>query len=110
MQDQISEKDNDQKSASIKEKNSNLTVGLIFINLILLLIFLNWGYVSENQYYFNIILMIGALSFLLGGYALSYRGKGYRAGGWLFVASLVLAAAAIGLYLYAAGMAAAFQH
>ncbi|KEQ28367.1 hypothetical protein [Pedobacter antarcticus] len=110
MQDRISEKDGDQKNAAIQEKNSNLTVGLIFINLILLLIFLNWGYVSENQYYFNIILMIGALSFLLGGYALSYRGKGYRAGRWLFVASLVLAAAAIGLYLYAAGMAAAFQH
>lgn len=108
MQDQISEKDKD--IVAIKEKNSNLTVGLIFINLILLSVFLNLGYVTENEHIFNVILMIGALSFLLGGYALSYRGKGYRAGRWLFAASLVLAAAAIGLYLYAAGMAAAFQH
>ncbi|MCX3265170.1 hypothetical protein OQZ29_10455 [Pedobacter agri] len=93
-----------------KQKNSNLSILLIVVNLILLLIFANIGDSLDDELSVNYCYLSFGTTVLLGFYAFSYHGKGYRIAKWLFAASLIISALLIGLLLYSAGLAKAFQH
>lgn len=94
----------------IKRKNSNLSILFIVVNLVLLLIFAN---IEDNESYqasINFCYLSFGATVLLGCYAFSYHGKGYRLGKWLFAISLIVSLALFGLMWYGAGLAKAFQH
>ncbi|WP_443945177.1 hypothetical protein ACJVDH_20010 [Pedobacter sp. AW1-32] len=92
-----------------KQKNSNLSVLLIFANCILLFFFttiLDRGQKLEEG------LAVSGLIFivLLGGYAFTYHGKGYRTGKWLFGIAVLAALILYGLLWYATQLGHAFAH
>ena len=91
-----------------KEKNSNLSIALIFVNLILLVIFAFSGGEDENGVGLC-VLGIG-LIFLLGCYAFSYHGKGYRLGKWLFAIALVIGIIFFGFLWYVWQLGKGFNH
>ncbi|MCH5597478.1 hypothetical protein [Niabella ginsengisoli] len=93
-----------------KQKNSNLSILFIVVNLILLLIFANIGDNEGDQEIINYCYLSFGATVLMGCYAFSYHGKGYRIAKWLFAISLIISLALLGLLLYAAGLAKAFQH
>jgi len=93
-----------------KHKNSNLSILLIVVNVILLLIFAKIGTLSEDREIISYILLIIGGTILLGGYAFSYHGKGYRIAKWLFAVALLISIALFVLLWYMAGLAKAFQH
>lgn len=97
----------------IKQKNSRISVVLIVVNTILVLILANAGAgadSSEDQTTRNQLLCLACLVVLLGGYAFSYHGKGYRLGKWLFVIALLTGLVFFGLLWYATQLGKAFQH
>lgn len=101
----------EQNAAEInKQKNSNLSILLIIINVILLLVFAKIGSLSEDQEIVSYILLIIGGTILLGGYAFSYNGKGYRIAKWLFAIAVLVSIALFVLLWYLAGLARAFQH
>lgn len=91
-----------------KEKNSNLSIVLIFANFSLLVAFAFSGGEEGNELGF-IVLGVGGL-FLLGGYAFSYHGKGYRIGKWLFGIALVIGIIFFGLLWYSWQLGKSFSH
>lgn len=93
-----------------KQKNSNLSILLIIVNIILLLVFAKIGTLSEDQEIISYILLVIGGTILLGGYAFSYHGKGYRIAKWLFGIALLVSIALFVLLWYVAGLAKAFQH
>ncbi|TDQ10009.1 hypothetical protein [Pedobacter metabolipauper] len=93
-----------------KAKNSSLSVLLIVVNFILLIIFLNCTFNSENDQLANQVIAAVGLTILTGGYAFSYHGKGYRAGKWIFAIVLLLSTYVIAVFIYMLGLGAAFQH
>ncbi|WP_421945554.1 hypothetical protein [Pedobacter sp.] len=93
-----------------KQKNSNLSILLIIVNIILLLVFAKIGTLSEDQEIISYILLVIGGTILLGGYAFSYHGKGYRIAKWLFGIALIISIALFVLLWYVAGLAKAFQH
>lgn len=94
----------------IKQKNSKLSILLIAVNMVLLLVFTNITYHSEDAEIRNWLLCVIALTVLLGGYAFSYHGKAYRPAKWLFGLMLIIALAMTGLLWYATQLGHAFQH
>lgn len=100
----------DNPKETVKRKNSNLSILLIAINMVLLLVFTNINYHSEDAEIRNWLLCVIALTALLGGYAFSYHGKGYRLAKWLFGLMLLIALAMTGLLWYATQLGHAFQH
>lgn len=93
-----------------KQKNSILSIFLIIVNIILLLVFAKIGSLSEDQEIISYILLIIGGTVLLGGYAFSYHGKGYRIAKWLFAISVLISIALLVLLWYLAGLSKAFQH
>lgn len=100
----------EQTTEQVKLKNSQVSVWMIITNTILLAIYLNYGYLSENQRYANILYMSVGILILLGCFAFSYHGKGYNIGKWIFGVMLIITLALFGMAVYVAGLAAAFQH
>lgn len=100
--------DNPQEIA--KQRNSNLSILLIIVNLILIIIYFNIGYATEDQSMVNLLCLGGGLTVLLGGYAFSYHGKGYRVGKWLFAIALLATLGLLGLLWYAAALGKGFSH
>ncbi|MDR6969617.1 small-conductance mechanosensitive channel [Flavobacterium arsenatis] len=94
----------------IKQKNSNLSILLIVVNLILLLIFANVEDNGSNQESINYCYLSFVATVLLGFYAFSYHGKGYRIAKWLFAISLIISLLLFGLMWYGAGLAGAFKN
>ena len=95
---------------SNKQRNSNVSILLIVVNLILLLVFANIGDNEGNQDVLNYCYLSFGTTVLLGLYAFSYHGEGYRIAKWLFAFSLIISLVIIGLLCYSAGLARAFQH
>lgn len=93
-----------------KQKNSNLSILLIVVNLVLLLVFANIGDNTNDQGIINYCYLSFGTTVLLGLYAFSYHGKGYLIAKWLFAVSLIISLLLIGLLWYSAGLARAFQH
>lgn len=91
----------------LKEKNSNLSVLLIIVNLILVLIFFNLTPSSEDEGIMGMYLAGLAFVVLQGIYAFGY---GYRAAKWFFGISLVILLIFTGLLWYVAQLGKAFQH
>jgi len=95
---------------TVKQKNSNLSLLLILINALLLLVYLNSGYVSENQIMENILWLLVGFMILFAGYAFGYSGKQYRWAKWLFVLLLIGCILYGGMLLYANALGKAFIH
>lgn len=69
-----------------KQKNSNWSILLIIINVILVFIFLNVGYFKDSSLLGeNIFWLSVSMNVLLGFYAFGYHGKKYRLGKILFI-------------------------
>lgn len=93
-----------------KQKNSSLSIKLILVNLILLLVFFNCTYTTENQTIFNVIIFFISLTFLLGGYTFSYRGKNHKSSRRLFYISLLISAILTYFLFYMLALGKAYQH
>jgi len=93
---------------SNKQKNSNLSVALIFANLILAVLFFSATGVEKSEE--TVIYLATGFLVLQGGYAFTYHGKGYRVGKWLFAIALVIALSFYGLMWYATQLGKAFAH
>jgi len=91
-----------------KTKNSNLSIVLILANFSLLMGF-TFSEGEEGKELGLGVLGIGIL-FLLGGYAFSYHGKGYRIGKWLFGVALIIAIIFFGLLWYSWQLSKGFNH
>lgn len=94
----------------LKQQNSNLSILFIIVNIILLLIFANIEDSKGDQETVNYCYLSGGATVLLGCYAFSYHGKGYRIAKWLFAISLIISLALGGLLWYSSALAGAFQH
>ncbi|MEJ2881178.1 hypothetical protein [Pedobacter sp. GR22-6] len=102
---------NDQsKEEALKLKNSQISVWMILINSALLLIYLNYGYLTEDEKYLNILLFVLGLLVLIGGFAFSYHGKGYNIAKWIFGLMLVITLLMVAMAVYVTGLGKAFQH
>ena len=84
----------------IKQKNSNISILLVFIIVLFVFIYTSIGYNSENNESENSLWLLVSLTILLGGYAFNYNGKKYRLGKWLFAISFVICAIYFGLLWY----------
>lgn len=93
-----------------KQKNSKLSVALIVINVLLVLVFINIGNISEDQSLLNIAFIVWSATIFVGGYAFSYHGKGYRVAKWIFGALCLLSILFVAFYLYLTGLAHAFKN
>jgi hypothetical protein len=91
-----------------KTKNSSLSIVLILANFSLLVAFAFSGGEEGKELGLG-VLGIGIL-FLLGGYAFSYHGKGYRIGKWLFGIVLIIAIVFFGLLWYSWQLSKGFNH
>jgi len=94
----------------LKQRNSNLSILLIVVNLILLLIFANIEDNGSSQQTLNYCYLSFGATVLLGFYAFSYHGKGYRNAKWLFAISLIISLILGGLLWYGAALAGAFKN
>lgn len=94
----------------LKEKNSNLSILLIIVNIILVLIFFSLIPGSEDEEIAGMFFAGVAFVVLVGLYAFSYHGKGYRLAKWIFGISLIILLIFMGLLWYAAQLGKAFQH
>lgn len=90
-----------------KQKNSNLSVALIFVNIFLFFI-LAFSCDEENEFYL-FLLGIG-VNVLLGVYAFSYHGKGYRVGKWIFGIVLAISLLFFAFLWYAWQLGKGFSH
>lgn len=94
----------------LKQKNSNLSILFIIVNIILLLVFANIEDSKGDQATVNYCYLAGGATVLLGCYAFSYHGNGYRIAKWLFAISLIISLTLGGLIWYSSALAGAFQH
>ncbi|WP_316735701.1 hypothetical protein [Pedobacter aquatilis] len=96
---------------SQKEKNSNLSIGLIMLNIILALILSSTVHEDDDPdgIMFIISLVVSA-TVLLGGYAFSYHGKGYRWAKIVFGILLVISIVVLGLLWYAWQLGKGFKN
>lgn len=94
----------------LKRKNSSLSVLLIIVNIVLVLILFNVTPLSEDQQIVSLLAAGFAFVVLIGFYAFSYKGKGYRTSNWIFGISLVILLILIGFFWYLMQLAKAFQH
>lgn len=94
----------------LKEKNSNLSILLIIVNIILVLIFFSMVPGTEDEEIAG--MFFGGIAFvvLVGLYAFSYNGKDYRVAKWVFGISLIILLIFLGLLWYATQLGKAFQH
>lgn len=93
-----------------KQKNSQLSVALIIINVLLIVVFTNIGNISEDQSALNIAFIVWSATILVGGYAFSYHGKGYSIAKWIFGVLFLLSILCIIFYIYVTGLAQAFKN
>ncbi|SHE47396.1 hypothetical protein [Pedobacter caeni] len=93
-----------------KQKNSNLSLVLILVNVSLVLIFINTGDIDEYDSSVNTAFAVWALTILLGIYAFSYHGKGYRIAKWIFAILVLLSIGYIGIFIYVTGLAHSFKN
>lgn len=91
----------------LKEKNSNLSVLLIIVNLVLVWIFFSLIPKSEDESIMGMYFTGVAFVVLQGIYAFGYR---YLAAKWFFGISLVILLIFTGLLWYVAQLGKAFQH
>lgn len=97
-------------SALQKQKNSNLSMLLILVNVILALIFINTANTDDFESGVNIAFAVWASTILVGIYAFSYHGKGYRIAKWIFAILFLVSIAYIAIFIYAAGLAHSFKN
>ena len=83
---------------------------MIIVNMILLLVYLNYGYHTENEKYENTLYVVGGFLVLLAGFAFSYHGKGYNMAKWIFGLVLLIMLFLLGMMIYVTGLGKAFQH
>ena len=84
-----------------KEKNSNLSIALILLNIFLALILSTTiGKDRDPDGVMFIIVLSISSTVLLGGYAFTYHGKGYRWAKIVFGILLVISIAVLGLLWY----------
>lgn len=93
-----------------KRKNSNLSILLIVLNMVIVYAYTHISYNSEDAEARNLLLYAISLAVLLGSYAFSYHGKAYRWGKWLFGLMIIITLVMMGLLWYATQLGHAFQH
>lgn len=93
-----------------KQKNSALSIGLIIVNVILVLLFFNSTAKLEGGDEINFAIVVFSATVLVGGYALTYRGKAYRAAKWIFLVLLLISLFFISIIIYVSELGRAFQH
>lgn len=91
----------------LKVKNSNLSVLLIIVNIILVWIFFGLTPKSEDESMIGMCFAGAAFVVLQGLYAFSYN---YRAAKWLFGIALLMVLFFTGLLWYGFQLGKAFQH
>ncbi len=101
---------NDQIKEESKLKNSQLSAWMIILNMILLVIYLSYGYHTDDERYEVILYVFIGLVILLGGFAFSYHGKGYNVAKWVFGVVLLLMLFLLGMMMYVTALGKAFQH
>jgi energy-coupling factor transporter transmembrane protein EcfT len=97
-------------SEDVKGKNSQLTGLLIFINFILLVFYLNCTYNDSHDSSSDREFFAFAVTFLLAGFIITYRGKRYRVALVLFVLSLLISLFIAFVNSLAYAMAQGFSH
>ena len=95
---------------AIQQKNSSISILLIFINVLFVLIYKSIGFNSESNVLENRLWLLVSFTILLGGYAFFYNGKKYRVGKWLFAISFVICAIYFGLLWYGMQLGKGFNH
>ena len=93
-----------------KRKNSMLSILLIMLNMVVVYVYTHISYNSEDAEARNLLLYAISLTVLLGGYAFSYHGEGYRLAKWLFGLMVIITLVMMGLLWYATQLGHAFQH
>lgn len=94
-----------------KEKNSYLSIILIAVNLLLAYgLSLTMHGLGDEDAFIALSFIMPTATVLLGAFAFTYHGKGYRWAKWLFGISLIIVIAIFGFLFYATGLGSAFQH
>lgn len=93
-----------------KEKNSRLSIILIMVNIVLSIILANVSTSVDNGAELTFIVIVFSATILIGAYAFTYHGKGYRIAKWIFGVLFIISALLIGLLWYATALGHAFQH
>lgn len=93
-----------------QERQSSISVQLIVGIIILVILFLNVTHNTEDEKLFQVPVISGIVTLLLGFYVFIYRGKGHVAGKVLFIISLIITAILIGGLIFIIGLGQAFQH
>ncbi|MCH5719814.1 hypothetical protein [Niabella hibiscisoli] len=93
-----------------QQKNRQLSLALIVLNVILVLCLELTGKLSEDESALNLLLAGISATVLLGVFAFGYKGRGGRLGKWLFVIVLLLTLGYGALIWYAFQLGKAFQH
>lgn len=93
-----------------EQNNSNLSIALILVNVLLVLIFINTGNIREGEMEVNLAFAVWSSTILVGIYTFSYHGKGYRIAKWIFTGLLLLSIALIALFVYVVGLSHAFKN
>ncbi|WP_410222037.1 hypothetical protein [Pedobacter sp.] len=94
----------------LKRKNSDISILMIVVNLLLLVMFLTIGKLTEDQVYLNIVYISIGMAFLAFLYAISYHGRGYNRGKWFFALVLIISVILVIFIIYGFNLAEAFAH
>lgn len=95
----------------IKLSNSQLSVLLILVNLVLVSYLSQISRNSDDpEGFLTYAYLIGASVILLGGFAFTYHGKEYRLAKWLFGISVVVGLLYGAFILYIIALSGAYQH
>jgi len=93
-----------------QERQSSISVQLIVGIIILVILFLNVTHSTEDEKLFQVPVISGIVTILLGAYVFMYRGKGHIAGKVLFIISLIITGVLIAGLIFIIGLGQAFQH
>ncbi|MCJ0741551.1 hypothetical protein [Pedobacter montanisoli] len=94
----------------LKRKNSDISILMIVVNLLLMVMFLTIGKLTEDQVYLNIVYISIGITCLVFLYAVSYHGKGYNRGKWFFAIALIISVILVVFMIYVFNLAQAFVH
>jgi len=93
-----------------QQKNSDLSLALIVLNVVLAAILYNNVASSNDAKALIIPVMIWVATILIGIYVFSYTGKGNKLARWIFGILLVISIVLVGLTLYIIALAGAFKN
>lgn len=93
-----------------QQKNSDLSLALIGVNIILAAVLYHSIASSNDAKMLLLPVVIWTATFLVGIYVFTYPGKGHRMAKWIFGILLVVSMILIGLTLYIIALAGAYKN